>query len=282
MSTDDDGEHRASDVPLDLAKEREAFVRSFLKKGVEYTELLLKENTELREELESAMRANARLRAQVASDDAIRDLLRTVERLETERSELLDRSTKLERVEAEVTLRQQTIEQDLNNLANLYIATFQLHASLSPRRVVRHLRDMMGQLVGAYGFVIYLIDEASRKAVPVAFEGLEEAEVASVALGSGPVGEACLTGLRFVKESELHDGSDEPRALIPMMVDGRAIGVVEVRTVLEQKTEWVSLDHELFELVGAQAGVAMIAANLYDSAAGPVSALQGFVEKQQR
>ncbi len=274
---------RASDVPLDLAKEREAFVRSFLKKGVEYTETLLKENMELRQELQDALRANAELRAQVASDDAIRDLLRTVERLEGERRALLARSDKLEQAEQEVVRRQATVEQDLSNLANLYIATFQLHASLSPRRVLRHLRDMMGQLVGAYGFVIYLIDEGVRKAVPIAHEGLEEADVEAVDLGVGTVGEACLTGIQRVRERGLHDDSiDGPIAVLPMMVEGRCVGVIEIRTVLEQKTEWASLDHELFQLVISQAGNAMIAANLYEGEKGPLAALEGFSEKQQR
>ena len=51
-SDDDTRERPASDKPLDLIKERDAFVRSFLKKGVEYTEQLLRENHQLRRELE--------------------------------------------------------------------------------------------------------------------------------------------------------------------------------------------------------------------------------------
>lgn len=280
---DDGGVTSASDVPLDLAKEREAFVRTFLKKGVEYTELLLTENTDLREELQATLRENARLRAQVASDDAIRDLLKTVDRLEQERSELLGRSTELERAEREVALRQQSAEQDLSDLANLYIATYQLHASFSPRRVVRHLRDLTGQLVGADGFVIYLVDKASSQAVPLAFEGLDEKDVVSIPLGSGPVGEACLTGLRFVRETDLHEAREQPVAIIPILVEGRTIGAIEIRTVLEQKTAWASLDHELFELVASQAGMAMIAANQYENlSGGPAAALDGFAEKQQK
>ena len=275
-------ETRGSDVPLDLAREREAFVRSFLRKGVEYTEDLLKENMELREELQEAARANARLRAQVASDDAIRDLLRTVDKLEQERTELLDRSTELEAAEREVQTRQDAIEQDLSDLANLYIATYQLHASFSPRRVVRHIRDMLGQLIGAHGFVIYVVDEANDVAAPLAFEGLDEATVAEVPLGVGPVGEACLTGIRRIREDRFHEPGDEPIGVIPLMVEGRPVGVVEIRSVLEQKTEWRAMDHQLFELVATQAGAAMIAANLYDGIKTPVQALVGFVEKQQR
>ena len=75
----DPDSNRASDLPMDLIKERESFVRSFLKKGVEYTEHLLQENAQLRDDLSRIQDDNTRLRAQIASDDAIRDLLRTVE-----------------------------------------------------------------------------------------------------------------------------------------------------------------------------------------------------------
>jgi hypothetical protein len=114
-----DRTERASDAPLDLVKERETFVRSFLKKGVEYTEALLRENLEIREELLSLRTENTRLRAQVASDDAIRDLLRTVDRLEQERNALLERSHQLEESRRRHEGRAAEIEQEVNDLANL-------------------------------------------------------------------------------------------------------------------------------------------------------------------
>src|SRR5512139_2374817 len=177
--------NRASDVPQDLVEEREVFVRSFLKKGVEYTELLLHENQDLRDELNALRRDNASLRAQVASDDAIRDLLRTVERLERERKELMARSAELEESRRQYEGRAQEIEQEVNDLANLYIASYQLHASLSVRRVVRHLRDMIGQLVGAYGFVIYLVDPDGKMAHPIASAQLPESDIVPVVVGEG-------------------------------------------------------------------------------------------------
>lgn len=280
MSGNEDDERRGSDLPLDLAKERESFVRSFLKKGVEYTELLLHENGQLRDELQVTLEDNARLRAQVASDDAIRDLLRTVERLESERESLLERSTLLERVEREHAGRQAAIEQEINDLANLYIANFQLHASFSPRRVVRHLCDLMGQLVGTHGFVIYLVDAAGKRANPIAYEGLTDAEVKPIDVGVGAVGEACLTGIRRVRSGELTGASrEEPLAVVPLLADGRPVGVIEIVTVLPHKKEWASVDHELFELVAEQAGAALVAANSYDPNEGPLRALAGFPEK---
>lgn len=278
MGDDDNRDQRASDVPLDLIKERDAFVRSFLKKGVEYTEQLLRENVELREELDQLRDDNTGLRAQIASDDAIRELLATVDELRKERDRLVQRSKKLEGAEKEHAGRQQQIEQEINDLANLYVAGFQLHASLSPRRVVRHVCDMLGQLVGAEAFVLYLVDE-SKKVVPLAHEGLEEAP-STLDHGVGTVGEAILTQLPIIRERDLHGGSiDDPVAVIPLTAEGRAVGAISVVRVLSQKNEWANVDHELFQLIGHQAAVAMIAANLYDTDKGPLEALGGLSEK---
>lgn len=274
---------RSSDTPMDLLKERETFVRSFLRKGVEYTELLLRENQDLRYEMGQLRADNARLRAQVASDDAIRDLLRTIEGLEAERNALVARSQALEASRQRTTERQQEIEQEVNDLANLYIATVQLHASLSVRRVVRHLRDMCGQLVGALGFVIYLLDEQGENLLPIAHEGVEPASVVVIPMGQGPVGDAAVTGIPRIREAEgtdlIHGTHDDPVAVIPLNVEGQPIGAISILSLLGQKHGWASVDRELFQLLGTQAGVALIAANLYHPSTGPRHALRGLTEK---
>ncbi len=278
---DEERRKTASDLPLDLIREREQFVRSFLKKGVEYTELLLQENRELHDEVMRLRDENARLRSHVASDDAIRDLLTTIEKLESERRSLLERSDELERTRREHVGRQAEIEQEINDLANLYIASYQLHASLSVRRVVRHLCDMAGQLIGAEAFAVYLVDDAAKKVVPVAHEGLgEDGAPPSLELGEGPIGEACLTGIRRVREDSLHRGTlDDPVAILPILVDARPVGAVVILRLLEQKQGWANVDRELFQLLSAQAGSALIAANLYADQAGPAQALAGLAEK---
>lgn len=278
---DETREDRESDVPTDLVKEREQFVRNFLQKGVEFTEQILHENAELRHEIAELRNDNARLRAQVASDDAIRDLLRTVEGLEREKNSLLAKSSELEQTQREDELRFVQVENELNDLANLYIASTELHSSLSVRRVVRHLRDLVEQLVGASGFAIYVLGQAGHEAVPIGSHGLGNIEPQTVAVGEGPVGDACLTGVpRIRSEGRLDCGSfEDPVAVIPMLVDGRAVGAICIVSMLAQKSGWASVDRELFSLLGRQAGKALIAANLYDKEKGPVAALAGLTEK---
>ncbi|MFW5920564.1 MAG: GAF domain-containing protein [Polyangiales bacterium] len=272
---------RLDEEPSDLVKEREQFVRTFLKKGVEFTEELVHENYELRSEIVRLRGENTRLRTQIASDDAIRDLVKTIERLEEEKNDLLTRSDELERSHRRDERRYAEVENELNDLANLYIASHQLHASLSVGRVVRQLCDMLGQLVGAQRFVIYILEADSEQATPLASEGLGDGEVGPVSASEGPVGDAILTKMPNIQQrTPLGEGSHEaPLAVIPMVADDHAVGAISILSVLEQKAQWASVDEELFKLLGKQAGTALIGANLYAATSDPLAALSGVKER---
>ena len=164
----EDREQRISDVPVDLGREREFVVRQFLRRGVEVTEEVLAENRELRSEVD-ALRAEAtRLRSQIASDDAIRDLLRKIETLEVERGSLLKQGEKLAERSTETQLKHEEIEQELHDLANLYIASSHLHSTLSVRGVVRHVMELLQQLLGAERYCLYVTDDG-KIARPIAW-----------------------------------------------------------------------------------------------------------------
>ncbi len=272
---------RTSDAPVDLTKEREAFVRTFLRKGVELTEDLLRENDVLQSQLSSLQIENARLRAQVASDDAIRELLRTVEALEQEKKELMQRSRELEQAKDKHQGRYTEIEQELNDLANLYVASFQLHVALAPRRVLRNVKELLAQLVGAESFVIYIVEPDGKHAQPVGSEGIAESELGPVQLGAGKIGESLATGIASMQTAAPLTGGtlEEPLAVIPLQADGRCVGAIAILSLLAQKTSWASVDEELFHLLGAHAATALIAASLFSRTSGPAAALAGLREQ---
>lgn len=278
----DEGDKRRSDTPSELVRDREAFVRSLLKRGFELTEELLAENGELRSEIDRVREENARLRAAVASGDAIRDLLSRIDALEAEKRELLARSdprTAPRRFDDE---RLDEIERQLNDLANVYIASFQLHTTLTPRRVLRHLLDMCGQLVGGRSFVVYLLGEDGRRAMPVGWEGLGAATPDPILVGEGEVGEACLTGIATQKDPPRGGTLASPVAVIPIVVEGRSVGAIAIVELLAQKQAWAEVDRELFKLLGAHAGTALIAANLYAAVGTPLRAFAGIEENLRK
>src|SRR3984957_10333916 len=76
-------------VAAELKEKRDAFLQTFFKRGAELTDELLGENGRLREKLSRLETENATLKTQLASDNAIRDLLKKIEELEREKARLL-------------------------------------------------------------------------------------------------------------------------------------------------------------------------------------------------
>src|SRR5277367_4992194 len=140
---------RRSDRPVqvvaaELKGKRDAFLQTFFRRGAELTDELVSENRRLRDQIGDLEGENAALKTQLASDEAIRDLLKKIDELEREKARLLSTVNRQE----EISNRFAEIEAELESFANLYVASFQLHSSLGVRAVVRNVKELLGQLVG--------------------------------------------------------------------------------------------------------------------------------------
>jgi hypothetical protein len=270
------GKTRGPEDTTDLRAEREQFVRNFLHKGVELTEDLIAENQTLDQQVRALQDENVRLRAQLASNDAIRELLVTIEGLERERKSLLNRSDELERQFHEHAERQNEVEQELNNLASLYVASFQLSGTLSVGRVVRHMCELLEQLVGAQSFTLYIVSPDGRRGVPVGARGQGSTpahQLPAISVEEGAIGDVCLTGVARVLDPEASRGPNEPIAVLPLIFDAEVVGIITIMRLLPHKKAWVQVDQELFKLLAAHGATALIAANLYAKEVGPRAAL---------
>jgi hypothetical protein len=264
-----------ADLAAQLKVQRDSFVHTFFKKGAEFTEELLHENERLRKAQADLETENAALRTHLASDEAIRDLLRKIDDLEREKSLLLSNMHEAEAVSKRFVNRHAQIEEDLLNLANLHVASYHLHSTLRLPLVVRHLKELLAQLVGARAFAIYVADEAKNELVAIASEGLDPAKLANVRVGSAEVANSAagtiervfLTGLAQVVEGPL---PEEPGliACLSMRVDNRAVGVIVIHSLFPQKEQFVAVDHELFKMLGQHAASALVGAQLYAASDG--------------
>src|SRR6185436_4993514 len=172
MTKDRKSGSTGSDAPgTDLKSERDQFLKKFTR-GAKLTEEFLREVEQLQDRLRDLEAENAGLRAKVEADDAIRDLLSKIERLESEKRELLSRFHRVEAVNSEFTARVQEVESEFANLANLFVASNQLHSSLSPRGVTRRIKEVLAQLVGAECYSMYLVNGEGTELVPIASEGV--------------------------------------------------------------------------------------------------------------
>ena len=266
--------------PEDLKKERDAFIQQFFRKGAQFTEELLKENERLRERIGDLEHENGKLRAHLASDEAIRDLIRKIEDLEREKQELVGRSARAEAVKDNFSSMYAEVEGELANFANLYVATAQLHSARSVRGVLRALKELLAQLLGAAAFAVYFASDDGEELVAIASEGVNAADVARVPSKKGPIGRAFTSGeVAYDVARDVSQGSlEDPVAIVPLQMDGRVHGAIVIFGTLTQKTEFVNIDRELFKLLGAQAAPALVNARLFTDAGRKVPGIQAFVD----
>jgi GAF domain-containing protein len=260
----------------ELDQKREQFLQTFFQKGAQFAEDLLKENERLRyreAKLEADLDA---LKRSLGSEKGMQELLQRLHDAEREKHELLERFQHAQEVTRQYNERYQEIERELNDLASLYVASYQLHSTLDVRSVVRHIREMLHQLVGAQVFAVYFADESTRALGPIMTHGVE-GTLPRVAAGEGHIGRAFTTGEMTVAASVIDvTNYDAPLACIPLRVEERVVGVIAVFRLLPQKRRFEPLDFELFKLLGAHAATALVGARLYARLAGKPLALEEY------
>lgn len=270
---------RAAKATSPLLEQREKFIQTFFRRGAELTEELIHEDAKLRERLQELEKENARLRAHVASDDAIRDLLSKIERLEKEKHHLLSRFHDAEQFSAEHSERITEIEAENAKLASLYVASYQLHSTLDLPTVVRRIKELLAQFVGARALAIYVSDTDRDAVVPIASEGVTPSSLHAVRAGAGPIGEAFATGRAHWVEGDSTSGDlERPAACIPLRLADQPAGVIVVFSTFEQKPSFGDVDFELFKLLGAHAAWAIVASRLFAQHGARIPPLDAFVD----
>ncbi len=287
--TEKKGKKRSDRPPADLAAQlkvqRDSFVHTFFKKGAEFTEELLRENERLRKSFAEVEAENAALRTQLRSDEAIRDLLRKIDQLERDKSALLSHVVEAEAVSTRFVSRHAQIEEELSNLASLHVASYHLHSTLRLRSLVRHLKELLQQIIGARSFSIYVADDSRSELWPIASEGVESDRLVAIRVGSPDVSDPVvatlervfLTGLAHIPE----EAAREPPGLVaclPMRVDDAAVGVIAIYSLLSQKGGLVATDHELFKMLGLHAAAALIGASVFAASGGKMLKLDALRE----
>lgn len=279
MTAEKKGRQISERPPVELKKERDAFLQSFFRKGAQLTSEVLEENRRLRTKIAELETDNARLRAHVASDDAIRELLKKIEGLELEKTELVSRFLEVEEANSRAAFQHAEIEDELANLANLYVAGAQLHASLDVRTILQRIKELLNQLVGARSFAIYLATDGGRRIDAVAFEELPEAKRTLVPAEDGIFAEVLATGIARIEKNELSEASfEQPAAVVPMGIQGKTFGLIVVFSTLGHKSRFLPVDFELFNLLGAQAGQALVSAKLFANVDKQIPNLRALLE----
>lgn len=269
-----------SDAPApDLRSERDQFLQKFTR-GARITDEFLREYEELAQRMQMVEAENALLRNQVEAGDAIRELSRKIEHLEREKAELLSRFRRVEAQSSTVSARVEEVELEFANLANLFVASNQIHSSLSPRGVTRRIKEVLAQIVGAERYSMYLVNPEGSELVPIASEGVSGNDLVPVRVSGTALGEVFRSGSAQVNEDiEPSKGTlANPAAILPLSVDDRIVGIIAIFSTLSQKERFDTVDFELFKLLGQHAAAALISASLYVQADRKLPGLEAFLD----
>jgi len=253
---------------LDLVESKREFIETFFKRGAEFTEELMRENEKLRfrvvqlEEERRTLAASASAPTPAAGAGALRELVARIEQLEAEREGLMSRFAGVERLNHDIYERYHDIERENNNLANLYVASFQLHSTMDLRELTQIILEILLNFVGAKTFAIQLVDDEHGKLRTLAAEGVDRTKVPEGAVAEGRVGEVIKSGHHYIDGERLRARADmahldRPVIVVPLKIRERVVGVVIIWDLLSQKTALADVDYELFNLLAAHAASAL-------------------------
>ncbi|HSF18233.1 MAG TPA: GAF domain-containing protein [Vicinamibacteria bacterium] len=182
-------------------------------------------------------------------------------------AQVVELETRLKRLESEnrdLTERCDRLQAHNEAISNLYVVKHRLHASFEPGEIMRIIREILSELVGASEFGIFLLDP--RQAALRRVTGLgPEAGPDSILVGDGPLGRVAKDGQAFFYESSGNGERtpDVPLAAIPLRGETGPIGIIAIWRLLSHKDHLSPIDHQLLELVADHAPIALMSAHLH-------------------
>jgi GAF domain len=181
---------------------------------------------------------------------------------ESERQELADRLAE--------------VEHQVGRLMTLYVATYQLHATLDPVEVQSTIAEIALNLIGAEQFVLLLIDEEDKGYEVRLLHGGTDTPWTQTPryTGGDPLVDAALLGggLRFGPV----EGSPA-LAVVPLRVQDVTVGALVILKLLAHKPAFVKEDHDLLDLLGAHAASAVFASRVYSKTARKLRTLESLI-----
>jgi GAF domain-containing protein len=254
----------------------------------------------------SATETPKRLESAMAGQDLIAELRSTLERA----GELIrvveanlqetggrgdregDSSSSDDRV-AELERRLATAESDVKELAsrlvdsehqggrlmNLYVATYQLHATLDPAEVQATIAEIAINLLGAEQFVLLLRRDEGEGCEIALLEGMYDGAAA-------PYDVETYTGGDPMVDATLKDGvlrlgptaDSQALAAVPLRVQNEIVGALVLLKLLDHKPILRAEDRDLLDLLSAHAASAMFAARLFATKDRKLRTLESLVK----
>ncbi|MCG8456282.1 MAG: GAF domain-containing protein [Holophagales bacterium] len=193
--------------------------------------------------------------------------------------ELEGRLDARDRDREELTARLVEAEHQLGRLMNLYVATFQLHATLDPTEVQATIAEIAVDLLGAERFALLLREDGNNECEVALSRGLEQDSSGLYSgdkySGGDPLVDAAL------EDGVLRMGPDELSeviAAVPLRVQDAIVGVLVVLKLFDHKSILRAEDRDLLDLLAAHAASALFAARVYSNTDRKLRTLESLVQ----
>ena len=164
-------------------------------------------------------------------------------------------------------------EEQMANMASLYIAVNSLHTALDRTSVLSSVQDVVTTLIGSEEMAIFETDAVHRRLTLLASQGIEPGRYQDVTLGEGLIGIAASTGVAVIRSeggSLDRDGDDAITACVPMKLGQRVLGVIAIFRLLPHKGGLNGVDFDLLDLLSTHAAVALLFTRLYSEMDRPI------------
>jgi hypothetical protein len=159
------------------------------------------------------------------------------------------------------------VEQQNQDLANLYVASYRLHGTVDRGELMVALQEIASNLVGSEEMGVFELSEDGKTLSLAASLGLDPERYRELPADRGLIGQALRSGQTYVRGLEPGEGRSEGEedltACIPLIVEERPLGVIAIFRLLSHKLQIEDIDRELFELLAAQASVALYCTRLH-------------------
>ncbi len=203
-------------------------------------------------------------------------------KLREAQDEALRRIGELEQENLEFANQLVQVEDVNNNLTNLYIASSRLHSTLDREETLEIIKEVVINFVGAEKFAIFLHDKSTNQLRFETGEGFEDLhDFPDVTVGEGVIGETAASGENYFVAGSVSEGSDDPLSpivAIPLIIQGRMLGVLAIYRLFIQKELLESIDYQLFSMLGEHAATALFSSTLYGRSERKRQTYQGFVD----
>jgi GAF domain-containing protein len=198
--------------------------------------------------------------------------------------DLQARLTDVEADRAELNHKLAEYEQQVGRLMNLYVATYQLHATLDPSEVQGTIAEIAINLLGAERFVLlfWKTDESGDCEITLS-QGMEGDRSGHYQNGGYSGGDPAVdaTLADGVLRIGPIDGSDA-LACVPLTVQGTTVGALVILKLFDHKTSLKPEDRDLLDLIAAHAASALFAARVYSNTDRKLKTLESLVKLVRR